>query len=376
MKTNTFTSWNQWLGRAAASLVAIVLFAACDSASGLSDTNTESDNASIAASISTIMTDLSLSSSESAALRASFAKFGDGDDAAGREPGFLWRVAAELHATLSDEQKAKLYERIEEAGRKERAGAGSGGQGGQGMQGQRPGQGGQGGPGMRPSQGGHGGQAGQGGPGLSRIDLTDAQQEQIAVIREAYKPQIEAVLEQKNTLSRAEIKAALEAIYEAVRGEVEALLTDEQKQALAELKAEAEARRAEMEAERDANREASKLVMIEVLGLSTDQVVALDQLHSSGAEDRAAIEALVESGADREEVMAAVEALRDAHQAELSSILDVTQYEITLIHGAISSRMKKGGQGGPGQKGPGQNVPGGRPGQGGPGQGGPGQRLG
>lgn len=372
MKTNTFTSWNQWLGRAAASLVAIVLFAACDSASGLSDTNTESDNASIAASISTIMTDLNLSSSESAALRASFAKFGDGDDAAGREPGFLWRVAAELHATLSDEQKAKLYERIEEAGRKERAGSGSGGQG---VHGQRSGQGG---PGMRAGQGGHGGQAGQGGPGLTRIDLTDAQQEQIAAIREAYKPQIEAVLEQKDTLSRAEIKAALETIHEAVRGEVEALLTDEQKTALAELKAEAEARRAEMEGERDANREASKLVMIEVLGLSTDQVAALDQLHSSGAEDRAAIEALVELGADREEVIAAVEALRDAHQAELASILDVTQYEITLIHNALASRMKKGGPGqkGPGQGGPGMGGPGGRPGQGGNGQGNPGQRLG
>lgn len=369
MKTNKFTSWNQWLRITAAAMVAVFVLAACDSASGLSDAASESDNTSMAASISYIMTDLSLSSSESAALRASFAKYGDGDNATTREPGFLWRVAAELHATLSDEQKAKLYERIEEAGRRNRAGELGDGQGMQ--RGGGP-AGGQGQLGMKPG--------GQRAGGLARIELTDAQKEQIEAIREAYKPQIEAVLEQKDTLSREELKAALDAIHTSVQAEIEALLTDEQKQALADLKAEAEARQAEMEAEREANREASKLVMIEVLGLSTDQVAALDQLFASTSEDRAAIKALAESGADREEVIAAAEALRAAHQATLASILDTTQYEITLIHDALASRMGKGGpgQGGPGGPGGrGQGGPGqGGPGQGGPGQGGPGQRLG
>ena len=152
---------------------------------------------------------------------------------------------------------------------------------------------------------------------------------------------------------------------------MEAVLTAEQIQQIADLKAEAEAARAEREAERDANREAAKLVMIDVLGLTDAQVAALDALKASSEADRQAIQDLKDSGATQEDVQAAAEALRAAHEAELATILDATQLEITMIHNALASRMGQHSGQRPGKGGPaGQNGQGGRRGPGG--QGGPG----
>ena len=365
MKTNRNINMNRIGQRFFALLLAPLLLsslflAACDSTSGLS--GDDEATTSLAQSVSFIASDLGLTSSESATLSASMARHAGDGSAVSQEAGYLWRVAAELQATLTDEQKAKLFERIEQAGQRDRQA---------GMQ-QGPGNGMKGPGGAQRMQQGQG--QGQGGA-LSQLGLTEDQLAQIEAIREAYKPEIEAILAQRETLSREEIKAAVDAIHEAVRAEVEAVLTDDQKQQLADFQAEAEARRAEHQAAQEANREASKLVMIEVLGLTPDQVAALEGLRVTGEEDRLAIEALVESGADRETVMAAASELRAAHQAAVAAILDQTQLEITLIHNALASRMGRG-QGGPGsggQGGPGAGGPGAW--QGGPGMnGGPGMR--
>ena len=349
---NYFTTW---AGRVLAAALMLTTLAACDSSSAVGGID---GDGSLDATVASIAMDLGFSADETAALSASFAKFGDGDDAAAmHEPGFLWRVAAEMQATLTDEQKARLFERLERAGEQRR--------GGQGMQQRRPGAGGQGGPGM-------GGQNGPRGNALEQLGLSDEQKAAIADIRESYKPQIEAILARRETLTRAEIKEQLDALHEQIKSEVEGVLTDEQKAQLEELKAEAEARMAENRAEREARqaeaREAAKLVMIEVLGLTDDQVNALEDLRAEAETHREAIRALIESGTDRDEVKAQANAQREAHREAMASILDDTQYEITLIHQAISQRMQAHRKNG-------QQRPGGRrggPGAGGPGFGGPG----
>jgi len=352
MKTNWKNTFGKTTGHLAGLVLVAVLLSACDTSSALS--GDDADTAFTDDTISFLAVDLGLNSSETAALSASFAKFGDGDDA-DREPGFLWHVAAELHATLTDEQKQALFDRIERAGARRRQGPGAGsGQGG------RPGQGG-----FRPSGPG---QNGQRGGALSRIGLTTEQEEAIKAIRESFKDEFEAVLAQRDTLTREEIKEQLEAIHEQVKAEVEGVLTAEQIQQLADMKAEAEAARAERDVQQEANREAASLVMIEVLGLTDAQVSELEALRASAEADRQTIQDLRDSGATQEEVQAAAEALREAHQAEMATILDTTQLEITMIHNALASRMggnsgRRGGKGGPG----GQNGPGGRRGQGGPG---------
>ena len=356
MKTNRNINMNRIGQRFFALLLAPLILsslflAACDSTSGLSGDDSEIDT--VASSISFMVSDLSLSSSQTDAINASFAKHSrPGGSDSDQEAGYLWRVAADLHATLSDEEKAALYERIAQAGQRDRQ-KGQMRPGGQSLNDMR-------------RQGGGGG-------ALAAIGLTDEQQAQIEALRETYKPQVEAILAQRESLSREEIKAQLDAIHEAVRAQVEALLTDEQKQALADGKAEGEAARAEHEALAEAHQGAARLVMIEVLGLTDEQVAALDALKASSETDRASVRELIESGAAQEDVMALVESLKAAHEAAIDTILDDTQFEITMIHNALASRMGgHGGQGGPGGRGhggPGMGGPGGqRPG----GHGGPG----
>jgi len=358
MNTNTINQFKQWASRLGALAVMLTVLTACDSSSAVG--GIDAAGTSLDETVSLIAMDLGFSADETAALSASFAKFGDGDDAdAMREPGFLWRVAAELQATLTDDQKARLFERLERAGDMRRQGGADGGA----MQQRRPGQGGPGGqqaPGM-------GGPDGQRGGGVTRLDLSDDQKEAIAAIREAYKPEIEAILTERENLTRAEIKEQLDALHETIRAEIEGVLTAEQLAQLEEWKAEAELRRAERDAALEAAREQAKLVMIEVLGLTDDQVAALEELRLAAEAEREAIRELIESGADREEIQAQAEAQREAHQEALASILDDTQFEVTLIHQAIAQRSKmKRGQGGPGAGGPGAG------GQRGPGMGGPG----
>lgn len=340
MITNQFSYLKRFASRMTVAVLMLTVLAACDSSSAVG--GIDGAESSLEETVSFIALDLGLSAQETAALSTSLAKFA-GDDDADREPGFLWHVAAELQATLTDEQKERLFARLDRAGDQRR-------QGGQrGMQQQR-----RGGQGM-------GGQNGPRGNVLEQIGLSDEQKDAIAAIRETYKPQIEAILEQRDTLTREEIKEQLDALREQIKTEIESVLTDEQKAQLEELKAEAEARRAEREAKMEANREAARLDMIEVLGLTDDQVNALEELRASAEAERDAIRELIESGADRETVQAQVEAQREAHEAALVSIYDDTQYEIVRIHKAISMRFKAK---------QGQRGQGGRPGMGG--QGGPG----
>jgi len=359
MKTN----WNNTLSRFTGLILAAVMLTACDTSSALG--GDEAEAATFDETISFLAVDLGLTTTETAALADSFAKFGDGGG--DREPGFLWNVAAELHATLSDEQKARLFDRLEQAGARRRQGQqGQRGQGGQGFGG--PGQGNR--PGFGQRQGGPSGaqDSGRSRGGLSQIDLTEDQEASIAAIRESFKPQIEAVLAQRETLTRDEIKEQLDAIHELARAEVEAVLTADQIQQIADLKAAAEAERAERELERQANREAAKLVMIDVLGLTDAQVAELDALKASAEADRQTIADLRDSGASQEDVQAAAEALREANETALATILDATQLEITMIHNAIASRVasRMGQKGGKGQGGQGgRRGPGGPGGQGG-----------
>ena len=346
------------------------VLSACDTSGSFSGDD-GADSATFEQTVSFLAADLGLNSTETAALSASFAKFGDGSADGDREPGFLWRVADNLQATLTDEQKARLFERLEQM--RDRGQQGQGmrpGQNGQGQNGQR--RPGMGGPGMS----GPGGQGQGDGPrsGFAQLDLSDDQQAAIKDIRESYKDDIQAVVAQRETLSRDEIKEQLEMLHESIRAEIEAVLTTDQLQQLEDLKAEAEARRAERQAEMEANREAAKVVMIEVLGLTTDQIAALDDLRASREADRESIRELKDSGASEEDVKAAAVAFRAANEAALNIILDDTQLEITMIHQVLAMRLRNHRQGGPGQKG--QGGPGGQGGQrgfGGPGgQGGPG----
>jgi Spy/CpxP family protein refolding chaperone len=318
MKTSFFTTF------LTAGLLALGV-AACDSASGL-------DTASNSEALQALASELGMSAADMAEISASFSSV-DPETGEIRDPGELWRLAAQLHSTMSDEQIERLMQRAAEM-RMQRPGM-------------RPGR-----PGMRP------GQQGQ----WPDLNLTDEQEAAIQAIHEAARAEVQALRAQD--LDRDALREAIQAIREATHAEVEAVLTDEQRQVLADHRADAEARRAEAQARRADHRAEAEAVRNEVLGLTAEQIAGLEELESARDAFRESQQAARDAGASPEELRAAAEAFHTGQKEALQALLTETQFEITAVHRFLSQRAgqgRPGGQGGPG--GPGGHGPNGRPGQ-------------
>lgn len=332
----------QTLGTSLLVLLLGLTLAACDSQSPAGDAS-DADAQEAAALTSGLSQDLSLSASQQQAVQNAV----DRNRHRMHEPGFLWALAAELHATLTDEQKQRLFDLA--AQRDERFGErGCAGPGGFGPGFGRPGHGG-------PGHGGPGGD--QAGP----FDdlLTDEQKAAIEEIRARYRPQIEALFTafRNGEIEQDAFREQMQVLREAMKAEIDALLTDEQKAAIEQRRTE---RQAEREAEREARRAQERAAMIEALGLSDGQVAALDALlEAQMAERDALFEQFLAETITCEALQTALAALKEAGDAALQDILDETQWEIKRIHDALAGRMRSpGGQRGPGGGGPGHRGPG------------------
>lgn len=290
------------------------VISACDSSDAIDtvENTVDTELFDVAQSVSFIAFDLELNSEEITQLQDAF------DEHAGRahEPGFLWNVAARLQANLTDEQKARIFARIENhpfpSGyfRNDHAGPADF---------------------VRRKGGFLQGIGGFGG----LFDLTEGQREEMNALREEFVSNLRKIAEsvKSGTLDRADARAQMKALADDLREAIDELLTDEQKALIEEKKAEFEARR-------EARAKAEKEVMVSVLGLDDRQVAALEELRDSIDEDRLEFRELIENGATIDEVRALAEAARTAHNAALAGILDQTQYEIFIIHGALTVRMK------------------------------------
>ena len=260
------------------------------------------------------------------------------------EPGFLWTLAAELQASLTDEQKQELFDRTTQdrgdlctSGRFGDMGEGPGGFG-------LPRPGG--------FMGGHG-YGFNGGGSCLQDALTEDQQAAVDALREDFKAQVQALREERRagTLEQEAFREQLQALADALAADIDALLTDEQRDAIEACRAE---RQAEREAEREARRAADRAAMSAALGLDATveaEVFALLDAH------KAEVQALVQQFQDDliacEDFQAAITDLKTAHDESLQALLDDTQWEIVLIHRALSSRMRRHGRGFGGRFGPG-----------------------
>ncbi|GMQ80717.1 MAG: hypothetical protein BMS9Abin05_0145 [Rhodothermia bacterium] len=301
--------------------------AACDSSSVVQDEDEADITAEIVASVSFIASDLQLDADETDVLESAFATHED----RAREPGFLWYVAAELQQRLSDEQIERLLNRLEN--RRNIFGRPGFDHGqGSGFANRFDGQRGFGDFGGAPSAGAF----------ADHLGLTDDQKAAIAAMREHFRTGVKALREQHRNgmLSFEEFREELKALEERLKNAWHDLLTEDQRAILEQLREDRrnalEERREEMEARRAAARE----VMIAVLGLSERQVSALEALHDKVEELRGAFQELIDSGATREEVMEWAQDATSAVTAELVAILDQTQLEIYVIHGALESRAR------------------------------------
>lgn len=337
------TAMTRYLTRTALFSLALILsLAACDSPTS-ADLETDLDG-DLAALTTSLSTELSMTADQTQAVEASMARH-----SAGRvEPGFLWYVAAELQATLTAEQKERLFQRTEDMSRfRDRGpGRGLGPNGFQGADGiETPAYAGPHGPastgmprgnasdgsvgGMRPNE------TSRFGPfGLIEDLLTDEQKAELVAVRIAYNLERRELIQARRagTIDNATLRTEMARLRTAERAAMEAVLTAEQLDAFyARRDASREAYEAWAEAVRAARNDA--------LDVTADQADALDALY---AEQRAAYQEFMEAFRAEElsasELQAELDALRAAEAVALQEILDDVQYEIVLIHDALAFR--------------------------------------
>ena len=263
--------------------------------------------------------DLNLSDKSVRNLRSALGRHGRGGER-DREPGFLWKLAAELQQTLTEEEKNNIYARLEEVKEK----------------------------GKDRGKDADKGRGKKDGGALRVIYsvLTDDQKPQFDAIMEEFRTGMDAIFAsiKAGKMTREEAKAEIESMEEAMKAAIDALLTDDQKAQLEQM-------RADRKAEKKAYMEAVHQAKIEALGLTVDQIAAIE---TARAETKAAMEALkaqVESeDLTKKEAREAAKAIFEANKTTMDAIFTATQIEIIKIHKYLEMRWlhnkERGGKNG------------------------------
>ena len=283
----------------------LLLFAVgCDNP--MLDNRVELDNSELQDFSSELASDLGLSKTSASAVNDVLNRHGRGGKH--KEPGFLWKVAGELADKLSDEEKARLFEKMEE---KEIPLFGT--------------------PKIKK------GKKSKDPFSVIKKVLTDDQKVTFKAIKIAYKEKFKVINEQvkDGTLSKEDAKAQKNALKEAFKAEIDALLTDEQK-------AQLEQNKADRKEKRKAYKDSTKAVKIAVLGMTQDQVSAFD---AANQEARDAAKALFEKSKngdiDKDTLREGLKNIFAAKNEKMAGIFDDSQLEIIKIHKAHSLRKKK-----------------------------------
>ena len=233
-----------------------------------------------------------------------------------RDPGFLWKVAAELQAELSDDEKQRLFGWMDDQLVPYLYGANMDKRGGD-----RP-----------------------GGPHSSGADikmlytvLDDAQKETLRTILESYRTQMSAVMNKvkDGTLDRDAAKAELAALETAMHAEIDALLTDDQKDAI-------DAMHAEMKQKMDAMRQAAHDAMIGALEMTSEQEAALETINKESAEaQKALMEKAKAEEMNREDLKEALTQLIADRNSKIETLFNDKQVEIIKIYTALGMQYSK-----------------------------------
>lgn len=286
----------------------LLLFAVgCDNP--MLDNRVELDNSELQDFSSELASDLGLSKTSASAVNDVLNRHGRGGKH--KEPGFLWKVAGELADKLSDEEKARLFEKMEE---KEIPLFGT----------------------PKIKKGKKGKKSKDPFSVIKKV-LTDDQKVTFKAIKIAYKEKFKVINEQvkDGTLSKEDAKAQKNALKEAFKAEIDALLTDEQK-------AQLEQNKADRKEKRKAYKDSTKAVKIAVLGMTQDQVSAFD---AANQEARDAAKALFEKSKngdiDKDTLREGLKNIFAAKNEKMAGIFDDSQLEIIKIHKALSLRKKK-----------------------------------
>jgi len=250
-----------------------------------------------------------------------------------REPGFLWKVAGELADSLSDDEKAMLFEKMDDKDI----------------------------PlfGMNKKSGSKYKKFKQKNSfnGIIKV-LNEDQKVIFKEILSSYKEKFKSIHSQvkDGTLSKDDAKTQLEPLSEAMKAEIDALLTDDQKALV-------EQNQADKKAKRQAYKDSTKAVKIDILDMTSDQVAIYESIKQETREAANALFVQSKNGEiDRESLRAALKNLFSSRNEKFEALFTTGQLEIIKIHKALQLRMKKH-KGQKGKKGGGPKKRGGKKGK-------------
>ena len=291
--------------------ISTFLFLAIGCDNPLLDNAVDLDSQELQDFSSELASDLGLSKSSTKSLNDVLNRHGRGGKH--REPGFLWKIAGELAVTLTDEEKARLFEKMDEKD--------------------------------IPLFGGSKGKKGRTGKGRKGGDdfggiykvLTDDQKVTFKAIVTAYKERFKAIHEQvkDGSLSKEDARSQMDALKEAMQAEVDALLTEEQK-------AQIDQNKADRETERQAYKDSSKAVMVDVIGMTAEQVTAFDEANQEARNAAMALFEQAKNGdIDKDTLREGLKNIFATKNEKMETLFNDDQLEIIKIHKALELRMKK-----------------------------------
>lgn len=223
-------------------------------------------------------------------------------------PGVLWTVAADLHETLTDAQKERLFERNRALRRELRSEMRDGPRGAAWSRLPR---------GVRQ---------------VLRKSLTDAQQEELRALHRELRSAIRDARNQlqEGTLSPEQFRTNVQELRTGFREDARAVLTDAQRERIQAIR--------EAAAERRAERTAARTT---VLNLTDAQQEAIGTARQDTRERIRTIRIEQISGArDRDEARQAIRDVRSAMHETLRETLTDVQYETIRLHRSLVLRVR------------------------------------
>ena len=264
-----------------------------------------------------LVNDLNLSDKSARNLRSALGRHGRSSER-DREPGFLWKLAAELQQTLTEEEKNNIFARLEEVKEKGKDRGKDAGKG------------------RGESAGKDRGKKDGGALRVIYSVLADDQKPQFDAIMKEFRTGMDAIFSsiKAGEMTREEAKAEIESMEETMKSAIDALLTDEQKTQLEQM-------RADRKAEKKAYMEAVHQAKIEALGLTVDQIAAIETARAETKATMEALKAQVESeNLTKEEAREAAKAIFEANKTTMDAIFTATQIEIIKIHKYLEIRWR------------------------------------
>tara|TARA_Y100000741_G_scaffold358384_1_gene337486 strand:+ start:1490 stop:2461 length:972 start_codon:yes stop_codon:yes gene_type:complete len=293
-------------------IIGFMFVVGCDTMNNESDVNL--DDPELQALAEGLNADIGLSKSSDDAFKDALNRHGK-DGKHRRDPGFLWKVAAEMQQNLTQEEKDKMFAWMDAHSvaflhapeRKDHRGP-KGDKGGMDIR-------------------------------LMMTVMDTNQQEALKNIMDSYRSQMDEVLRamKDGTKDEATAKAEIEALELAMKNEIDSLLTDEQKDRIDRLQADMKQKRDDaFQLERDA--------MVAALEMSADQEAGLAEINQKHSDAlKALFEEMKNAGdsADRKDFEGRIKDLSVTRNNELELLFSDNQLEVIKVHASLVMMFSK-----------------------------------